>query len=123
MAGPEAKVKTRVKKILKEYSAYQHWPVQTGYGAACLDCHGCFKGHYFAIETKAPGKHPTPRQLMTIADIEASGGKVFVIGESVIHRKGDTVVLQSAGPFNTYVTRSDIYSGQQELEAWLRAQT
>lgn len=106
MAGPEAKVKTRVKKILKEYSAYQHWPVQTGYGAACLDCHGCFKGHYFAIETKAPGKHPTPRQLMTIEDIEAAGGKVFVIGEAEDH-----------GPQNYK------YSGMRELEAWLHAQT
>ena len=106
MAGPEAKVKTRVKKILKSVDAYQHWPVQTGYGAACLDCHGCHKGIYYAIETKAPGKHPTPRQLLTIADIEASGGKVFVIGEAEDH-----------GP------EGFKYSGIRELERWLNALT
>lgn len=122
MAGPEAKVKARVKKILKAAGAYQHWPVQTGYGAACLDCHGCYKGRYFAIETKAPGKHPTPRQLLTIEDVENAEGKVFVIGESVIHRRGDTVQVLR-GPFKTYITQSDIYSGEPELEAWLNAQT
>jgi len=98
MAGPEAKVKARVKKTLKSYGAYQHWPVQTGYGAACLDCHACYKGIYFAIETKAPGKHPTPRQLLTIDDVENAGGKVFVIGEALI---------------------GALYSGERELLEWL----
>ncbi len=122
MAGPEAKVKGRVKVILKEKGAYQHWPVQTGYGAACLDCHGVFMGYYFAIETKAPGKHPTPRQKLTIGDIEKSGGKVFVIGESIVHRKGDTIRVHH-GPFKTYVTWVDIYSGEEALKQWLSALT
>ncbi len=106
MTGPEAKVKARVKKTLKAYGAYQHWPVQMGYGAACLDCHGSYKGLYYAIETKAPGKHPTPRQLITIEDIENAGGKVFVIGEAEDH-----------GP------EKFKYSGERELEIWLNAQT
>ena len=99
MANPEAKVKTRVKKLLKEYGTYQHWPVQTGYGAACLDCHACYKGLYFAVETKAPGKHPTPRQEITIEDIQEADGKVFVIGE-ILHKDGT-------------------YSGMVQLQAWL----
>ena len=104
MAGPEAKVKARVKRVLKKYSAYQHWPVQTGYGAACLDCHGCVNGHYFAIETKAPGKHPTPRQELTIAEIDEAGGTVFVIGES-------------------YSEEHKEYSGMSALRQWLIALT
>lgn len=100
MAGPEAKVKARVKIVLKSYDAYQHWPVQTGYGAACLDCHGCYRGRYYAIETKAPGKHPTPRQLLTIQAIQDAGGRVFVIGES-------------------YSNEINEYSGMTKLREWL----
>lgn len=36
-------------------------------------------GVYASIETKAPGKKPTPRQELTIKAVEAAGGKVFVI--------------------------------------------
>lgn len=97
---PEGKVKDRVKKLLKKYGAYQFWPVQTGYGAATLDCLGCYNGMFFAIETKAPGKHPTPRQDMTISDINKADGAVFVIGEG-------------------YFPFEDRYSGMMELETWL----
>lgn len=100
MSTPEGKVKTRVKKRLKEAGAYQHWPVQQGYGAACLDCHGCHNGIYFAIETKAPGKHPTPRQEITLEDVRDAGGYTLVIGE-------------------TYDKDTDKYSGEQELDEWL----
>lgn len=98
---PEGKVKNQVKKLLKKYGAYQHWPVQTGYGAACLDCHGCYECWYFAVETKAPGKKLTPRQLITKEQIEAAGGAVFVVGESI--------------------TDSGEYSGMEELEIWMQA--
>ena len=98
MATPEGRVKARVKKMLKSYDTYQHWPVQTGYGAACLDCHGCHNGMYFAIETKAPGKHPTPRQELTMEQVRDAGGYVLVIGESY-----DGLV----------------YSGEMELIEWL----
>jgi hypothetical protein len=98
VSTPEGKVKARVKKRLKVAGAYQHWPVQTGYGAACLDCHGCYNGIYYAIETKAPGKHPTPRQEITMEDVRNAGGFVLVVGESF---------------------DGEYYSGEQELDAWL----
>jgi len=44
-----------------------------------LDVVGCYKGWFFAIEAKAKGKKPTPRQLLCIALMQESGGKVFVI--------------------------------------------
>lgn len=117
MPTPEGKVKDQVKKLLKAHGVYQHWPVQTGYGAACLDCHACHLGRYFAVETKAPGKKLTPRQEATKADVEEAGGEVFIIGEKIVHRRGDTIRCTNAD--GTYVTRSDIYSGMEELEAWL----
>lgn len=76
---PEGKVKEAVKKVLKAHGAYWHCPVQNGMGAPSLDFIGCFMGRYFGIETKAPGKKPTPRQELTIKAIEDAGGKVFVI--------------------------------------------
>lgn len=78
---PEGKVKVRVKRILEPYkpALYAHWPVQTGFGAPTLDCVGWFFGQSFAIETKAPGKKPTPMQLSTMRDMKAAGAKIFLI--------------------------------------------
>lgn len=84
---PEGKVKERVKKVLKEYGAYWHMPVQNGMGAPTLDFICCHFGRYFAVETKAGGQQPTPRQELTIAAIRGAGGKVFVID-------GDTAELE-----------------------------
>lgn len=75
----ESKVKKKVSTLLKKYAAYYEMPVPSGFGKSGLDYQGCFHGRYFAIETKAPGKKPTPRQELTIKAIEAASGKVFVI--------------------------------------------
>jgi hypothetical protein len=83
MAGPEAVVKRKVKAALKEIGAFQHWPVQSGMGAPILDCIACINGRYIAIETKAAGKHPTPRQHMLIEQIEQAGGWTYVIDGDV----------------------------------------
>ena len=83
MAGPEATVKRKVKAALKEIGAFQHWPVQSGMGSPILDCIACINGRYIAIETKAAGKHPTPRQHMLIEQIEQAGGWTYVIDGDV----------------------------------------
>jgi penicillin-binding protein-related factor A (putative recombinase) len=75
----EKTIKLAVHKRLKEVGAFQHWPVQMGMGDRCLDCHGCYQGVYFAIETKRPGATPTKIQWVTIENIQAAGGLVFVI--------------------------------------------
>jgi hypothetical protein len=75
----EKTVKAAVKKRLKEIGAYQHWPVQMGLGERCLDCHGCYLGLYFAIETKAPGQKLTSIQKITANRIRAAGGLVFIV--------------------------------------------
>ena len=93
---PEGKVKEKVKKILKKYSVYQHWPVLNGMGAPTLDCVGCANGRFFAIETKAANKQPKPRQEITMRDMRAAGATVFLVNE---------------------------VEGMNELESWLQENT
>ncbi len=82
MTTPEGKVKDAVKKLLKAHGAYWHMPVTNGMGAPTLDFICCHNGRYFAIETKAPGKKLTPRQNLTIAQIETAGGFAFLISDA-----------------------------------------
>lgn len=100
---PEGKVKDRVKKLLDTHGAWHNWPVPAGYGIPMLDCVGCHRGAFFAIETKAPGQHLTPRQEFTKCLMENAGAKVFVVGEHSVERNPDTW-----------------YSGLDELEEWLK---
>lgn len=81
MATPEGKVKASVKKVLAKYGDLidEFWPVPGGYGESHLDCILCVNGFFCAIETKAPGKKPTPRQLFRIEMVQRAKGKVFVI--------------------------------------------
>lgn len=76
---PEGKVKDKVKKLLKANGAYMHMAVLNGMGAPSLDFVCCLNGRYIAIETKAPGKKPTPRQLVTMEDMRKAGAFVFVV--------------------------------------------
>ncbi len=105
----EERVKEHVKRLLKKYSAYYFMPVQSGYGGQTLDFLGCHKSRFFAIETKAPGHHLTPRQELIREEIESKGGVVFVIGEDAIWI-GD----------NPHARRKlRTFSGMEELEGWL----
>ena len=40
---------------------------------------GCYRGRFFAIETKAPGKKPTLLQDVELRHVAESMGKTFVI--------------------------------------------
>lgn len=76
MKTPEGKLKDQVKAFLKEKGAYYIMYVPSGYGTPGLDFAGCYKGRFFAIETKAPGKVPTPRQNATMSTMQKAGGHV-----------------------------------------------
>jgi hypothetical protein len=79
---PESKVKKKIKATLDNYGSAIIWyfmPVPGGYGKPTLDYLGSARGRFFAIEAKAPGEKPTPRQEITIAAMLASGAMVFVI--------------------------------------------
>ena len=76
---PEGKVKKEIKAWLKGQGAYFFMPVQTGYGAATVDFLVCLHGVFVGIETKAPGKKPTPRQELVMHAITAAGGNAYCV--------------------------------------------
>lgn len=91
---PEGKVKKSVKDTMARFGDKidGFWPVPSGLGESHLDYVGCVStprgGLFFCIETKAPGKKPTPRQLFRIEQVKKAGGIVFVIDGTL---KTDTV--------------------------------
>lgn len=85
---PEGKVKKTVSALLRSVpDLYYFMPVPSGYGESSLDYLGCYRGKWFAVETKAPGKKPTDRQNMIIERIKKAGGAVFVIDGDVTELK------------------------------------
>lgn len=77
---PEGREKKLVKAYLASGGAYQFWPVQTGYGAATLDCLACINGHFVAIEVKKEGYAAssfTTRQRVTMETMQRAFATVF----------------------------------------------
>ena len=80
MTTPEGRVKAKVRKLLVTYDGmYIFMPVPSGYGRTTLDFLGCYRGHFFAVETKAPGKKPTLRQDVELKGVARAMGRTFVI--------------------------------------------
>ena len=80
MATPENAIKRKISHALSKLDCEYHFmPVQNGMGAPGLDYFICAGGWWIAIEAKAPGKKPTPRQERTIEAIRAAHGLVFVV--------------------------------------------
>ena len=78
---PEAKVKDKVVKHLKEIGAYYFFPVTGGYGSSGIpDIVACYKGVFVGIECKAGKNRPTKLQQKHL-DINACGGYAIVINE------------------------------------------
>ena len=76
---PEGQVKHKIKQVLKKYGAWYYMPVPGGYGEPTLDFICSYHSITFAIEAKAHGKKPTPRQKVTINTMERTGIRTFVI--------------------------------------------
>ena len=76
---PEGKVKSRVKSVLTKRGAWWYCPVSNGMGAPSLDFLCAIKGNMFGIETKAPGRKPTPRQRLTMRSMMDKDIPCFVI--------------------------------------------
>lgn len=77
---PEGRVKRAVSDYLKTVPGlWYDMPVPSGFGGSTLDYIGCYRGRFFSVETKAPGKKPTPRQQRIISQVEHAGGVAFVI--------------------------------------------
>ncbi len=96
MTTPEGKVKDLIKELLLKYKIYpaaqagafpdgvQGWvymPIKgSAFGVAGVpDFIGNYKGIFWSIEAKAPGKEPTGFQALQIAAIRKAGSVCFVV--------------------------------------------
>jgi len=93
---PEAKVKDKIKAILKEHGVYYAMPIGTGYGNAGVpDFLCCFNGRFVAIEAKANGGVTTALQNKNLRDIEVAGGITCVISEDNVSALGGYLNLMT----------------------------
>ena len=82
MLTPEARIKKKVREKIRASGGYVFSPVQMGMGSPTLDDLCCIGGKFIAIEYKAEGKVPTPRQLLTMKEIRKAGGSA-IWGDSI----------------------------------------
>lgn len=79
---PEAKVKAKIKAILKEHNIYYAMPIGSGYGNAGVpDFLCCVSGYFVAIEAKAGKGQATALQLKNLGQINKAGGYACIINE------------------------------------------
>lgn len=79
---PEAKVKDKIKSILKANNVYYAMPIGTGYGNSGVpDFLCCVNGKFLAIEAKAGSNKPTALQEKAMSDIRKAGGEALVIND------------------------------------------
>ena len=80
---PEAKVKAKIKTILKANNVYYAMPIGTGYGSSGVpDFLCCVHGYFIAIEAKAGKGTTTALQDKNLTQIRESGGVALVINET-----------------------------------------
>ena len=83
---PEAKVKARVVKLLKEHNIYYFFPATHGYGRSGVpDIICCYNSLFMGIECKAGKNKPTALQEKELSKIRSAGGHTFVINEDNVH--------------------------------------
>ena len=82
---PEAKVKAKIKAILKEHNTYFAMPIGTGLGNSGVpDFLVCVNGKFLGIEAKAGKGKTTALQDKNLRDIDRAGGLTLVITEENI---------------------------------------
>jgi hypothetical protein len=94
---PEAKVKAKIKAILKANDVYYAMPIGTGYGNSGVpDFLCCVNGHFLAIEAKAGKGTTTALQEKNLQSIKAAGGTATVINEDTIDYLEKLIQLMKA---------------------------
>jgi hypothetical protein len=82
MTTPEAKVKAKVRVILKELGAYYTMPVTGGFGTSgAPDFLVCLDGRFVGIECKAGKGKTTALQDKNLEGITKAGGLALVVNE------------------------------------------
>ena len=85
---PEAKVKAKIKAILKEHNTYFAMPIGTGLGNSGVpDFLVCHNGYFLGVEAKAGRGVPTALQEKNLRDIDKAGGWTLVINEESLENK------------------------------------
>lgn len=82
MAGPEARLRTKIVKALNEHGGFFFVVHQTQYGQVGIaDILGVYHGVFFAIEVKRPGqlRTLTVNQDRFLARVRRNGGKSTVV--------------------------------------------
>jgi Holliday junction resolvase len=93
---PEAKVKAKIKAILKAHGAYYAMPIGTGYGSSGVpDFLVCLNGEFLAIEAKAGKGTTTALQEKNLRQIEEAGGRTLVVNEETLELKVLEAVLEN----------------------------
>lgn len=82
---PEAKVKARLKDILKELGCYSFSPIGGAYSSRGVpDIIGCLHGIFFGIEAKAGKGKTTALQDRELQRIRDAGGVAMIVNEENI---------------------------------------
>ena len=77
---PEARTKTRVRRVLDIHKVYHFMPTGAGFGRSGLpDIVACVNGRFLGIECKAGKGKTTALQEREMARIDAAGGTAMVI--------------------------------------------
>jgi len=80
---PEAKVKEKVRKVLKELNAYYITPATGGYGnSGAPDFIVCYQSRFIGIECKANRNTATKLQLWNLSEIRRTGGTAMIVDEN-----------------------------------------
>lgn len=83
MSTPEGVVKSRVKELLKQYSAWFFMPAMGQFGRRGIpDIVGIHKGRGFGIECKAGKGKTTPLQEIELGKILSAEGFPLVVNET-----------------------------------------
>ena len=79
---PEAKVKARITKVLREEGVYYFLPATHGFGRSGVpDIVCCVGGAFLGIECKAGKNKPTLLQVRELEAIRTAGGVAIVVNE------------------------------------------
>ena len=78
---PEGKLKKEVDEYLTSIGAFFWKPVITIHSVRGVDYVGCYKGRFFAIETKVKPRKPTGTQIMFMERVREVDGFACVAYE------------------------------------------
>jgi hypothetical protein len=88
MKSPEFYEKIAIREYLDQIGAWYFIPYTAGFGTSGIpDIVGCYKGRFFSVEVKRPGRVPTPIQERRMRDIKQHQGATFAGASDIVINK------------------------------------